>query len=162
MRGSALSSFIAKAGQILVDKKAEAIVTAELARDNYPPATDVGHIVADFDALRAAVVTAHTPNAWDHLTEAYGPEAVKDSLNKVVKNLLPNKTLRRVKQYLRREARKPMDMGVKQYIMHVYRINTKEIARCPPVFDNAQCLTPDEIIDILLFRTPKSWQREIQ
>jgi len=51
MRGSALSAFIAKAGLVLVGKKAEAIVTAELARDNYPPATDAGHIVADLVSL---------------------------------------------------------------------------------------------------------------
>jgi len=161
MRGSALSSFIAKAGSILVTKKAKAIATDEQARDNYPVATDAGHVIADFNALRAAVVTANRCNPLDHLTEAYGPQVVKDSLNKVVKNLLPNKTLQRVKRYLRREARKPLDMGVKQYIMHIYRINTKEIAHCPPTFDNAQCLTPDEIIDILLFGTPKSWQREM-
>jgi len=160
MRGSALSNFIAKAGTILVDKKAEAIVAAELARDNYPAATNAGHVIADFNALLAAVVTANTRDPLDHLNEAYGPEVVKDSLNEVVKNLLPNKT-QRVKQYLRREARKPMDMGVKQYIMHIYRINTEEIARCPPAFDNTQCLTPDKIIDILLFGTPKSWQREM-
>jgi len=52
-------------------------------------------------------------------------------------------------------------MGVKQCIMHVYRINTEEIACCPPAFDDTQCLTPDEIINILLFGTPKSWQREM-
>jgi len=156
-----LSSFIAKAGGILVDKKAEAIVACELARDNYPPATDAGHIVADFNALRAAALTATTRDTLDYLTEAYGPDVIKDSLNEVVKNLLPNKTFQRVKRYLRREARKPIDMGAKQYIMHIYLINTKEIARCPPAFDHTQCLTPDEIINILLFGTPKSWQREM-
>jgi len=52
-------------------------------------------------------------------------------------------------------------MSVKQYIMHIYRINTEEIARCPPAFDRNQCLTNDEIIDILLWGTPKSWQREM-
>jgi len=45
-------------------------------------------------------------------------------------------------------------MGVKQHIMHIHCINTEEIARCPPTFDHAQCLTPDEIIDILLFGAP--------
>jgi len=123
MRGSTMSSFIAKAGNILVNKKAKAIVTAELARDNYPAATDAGHIIADFNALCAAVVTANTRNTLDHLSENYGQQVVIDSLNEVVKILLPNKTLQRVKQYLRREARKPMDMGVKQHIMHIYRIN---------------------------------------
>jgi len=34
-------------------------------------------------------------------------------------------------------------------------------ARCPPACDNAQCLTPDKIIGILLFGTPKSWQRKM-
>ena len=161
MRGSALSAFVAKAGLLLVARKADAIVTAETARDNYPPAADAGHVVAHFAALRTAVITATTRDALDYLTEAYGPDVVKDSLNEVVKNLLPNKTLQRVKRYLRREARKPMDMSVKQYIMHIYRINTEEIARCPPAFDRTQCLGDDEIIDILLFGTPKSWQREM-
>jgi len=97
----------------------------------------------------------------DHLTKACGPEVVKDLLNKVVKNLLPNKTLQRVKRCLRREARKPLDVGAKQHIMHVHRIHTKEIARCPPAFNNTQCLTPNEIIDVLLFGTPKSWRHEM-
>jgi len=138
-----------------VDKKARAIVAAELARDNYPMATKARHVIADLTASCIAVTTATTCNTLDHLSEAYGPDVVKDSLNKVVKNLLPSKTLQRVKRYLRREAGKPLDMGVKQYIMHIYRINTKEIARCPPAFNNTQCLTPDEIIDILLFGTPR-------
>jgi len=161
MRGSALSSFIAKAGAILVSRKADTIVACELARDNYPPATDAGHIAANFNVLRAAALTATTRDTLDYLNENCGPEVVKDSLNEVVKNLLPNKTLQRVKRHLRREARKPIDVGAKQHIMHVYRINTEEIARCPPAFDDTQCLTPDEIIDILLFGTPKSWQREM-
>jgi len=136
-------------------------VTAKQARDNYPAATVAGHVIADFTALYVAVTTATTRNTLDHLSEAYGPDVVKDSLNKVIKNLLPNKTLQHVKRYLRREARKPLDMGVKQCIMHVYGINTEEIACCPPAFNNTQCLTPDEIIDILLFGAPKSWQREM-
>jgi len=45
--------------------------------------------------------------------------------------------------------------------MHIYRINTEEIPHCPPVFDNCQCLSDDEIIDILLFSAPKSWQQEM-
>jgi len=97
MRGSALSSFIAKAGAILVNKKADATVACELARDDCPPATDAGHIAADFNVLRAAVLTATTRGTLDYLNENYGPEVVKDSLNEVVKNLLPNKTLQRVK-----------------------------------------------------------------
>jgi len=46
-----LGSFIVKAGNILVNKKAEAIVDLKTARDNCPPATDAGHVVADFNAF---------------------------------------------------------------------------------------------------------------
>ena len=98
----------------------------------------------------------------NHLSEGYGVNVVTNTLNDAVKHLLPNKTLQRVKRYLRREARRPVDMSVKQHIMHIYRINTKEeIPRCPPAFNNTQCLGDDEIVDILLFGTPKSWQREM-
>jgi len=45
--------------------------------------------------------------------------------------------------------------------MHICCINTEEIARCPPAYNHTQCLTPNEIIDILLLGTPKSWQREM-
>jgi len=135
MRGSALSSFESAAMVILVNKKASAIVHAEQARDNYPPDTNAAHGAGIVAGLQAAVTTANTREALDYLSEAYGPEEVKDSLNGVVKNLLPNKILQCVKRYLRREARKPVCMSVKQYIMHIYHINTKEIARCPPVFD---------------------------
>jgi len=75
--------------------------------------------------------------------------------------LLPNKILQRVKRYLRCEARKPIDMTVREYLMHILRINTQEVPRLPPNFNNAQSLGNDEIIDILLFGMPKSWQREM-
>jgi len=80
-----------------VSKKAKAIVLAKTARDNYPAATEAGHVVADFNALRVAVTTATTRDTLDYLNKNCGPDVVKDSLNKVVKNLLPNKTLQRVK-----------------------------------------------------------------
>ena len=135
MRGSALSSFVSAAMVILVNKKASAIVHAEQARDNYPPDTNAAHDAGIFVGLRTVVTTATNCDALDHLTKACVPEVVRDSLNKVLKNLLPNKTLQRVKRYLRCEARKPVDLSVKQHIMHIYCINTEEITHCPPEFD---------------------------
>jgi len=52
-------------------------------------------------------------------------------------------------------------MSAKQHIMHIYRINTEEIPCCPAVFNNTQCLGDDEIVDVLLFGTPKSFQQEM-
>jgi len=62
---------------------------------------------------------------------------------------------------LRREARKPVDMGVREHLMHILRINSQEIPRLPPHFNATQMLSDDEIVDILLFGTPKSWQQEM-
>ena len=76
-------------------------------------------------------------------------------------SLLPNKVLQRVKRYLRREARKPFDMNIKAYYMHVMRINAEEIPRLPPLYSTMQSLGEDEVVDILLYGTPKSWQREM-
>jgi len=45
--------------------------------------------------------------------------------------------------------------------MHILRINSQEIPRLPPHFNATQMLSDDEIVDILLFGAPKSWQREM-
>jgi len=73
----------------------------------------------------------------------------------------PQQILQCVKCYLRHEARKPIDMGIKTYLMHIIRINMQEIPWLPPNFNVAQHLSDDEVVDILLFGTPKSWQREM-
>ena len=86
---------------------------------------------------------------------------VEQALNHMMTTLLPNKILQRVKRYLRREARKPYDMDVKTYYMHIQRINGEEIPHLPPNFEKDQSLGKDEIVDILLFGTPKSWQKEM-
>jgi len=59
-----------------VNKKANVIVHAKQARDNYPAAADAAHVMADFAALRVAVTTANNRKPLDHLTEPYGPEVV--------------------------------------------------------------------------------------
>jgi len=74
---------------------------------------------------------------------------------------LPNKVLQRVKHHMRREARKPIDMDVKSYHMNITRINSEEIPKLPPKFDETQSPAEDEIVDILLHGTPKSWQKEM-
>ena len=52
-------------------------------------------------------------------------------------------------------------MKVKTYYMNILRMNNEEIPRLPPNFNNAQKIPNDELVDILLFGTPKSWQREM-
>ena len=93
--------------------------------------------------------------------QALGVAIIDAVIQDMVAVLLPTKILQRVQRYLRREARKPIDMGIRTYRMHIIRINSQEITRLPPNFNNAQMLSEDKIIDILLFGTPKSWQREM-
>ena len=93
--------------------------------------------------------------------QALGAPVIDAAVQDVVAVLLPTKILKRVKRHLRREAMKPIDMGIRTCLMHVIRIDSQEIALLPPNFNDAQMLSEDEIIDIPLFGTPKSWQRKM-
>jgi len=81
---------------------------------------------------------------------------VNNALNQLMTGLLPNKVLQRVKRYLQREARKPFDTSINSYYMNIMHINSEEIPRLPPYFTETQSLAKDEIVDILLYGTPKS------
>jgi len=61
---------------------------------------------------------------------------------------------------LRREYRKLAGMRVRDYFQHLVFINTQELPRLPP-FQDGQFFTESDLIDILLFATPKIWQREM-
>ena len=78
------------------------------------------------------------------------------ALDFVVAELLPRHILAKVKRTMRREMRKPVDMKVCAYHQQLLRINSEEVASLPP-FGPDQVLKSDELCDILLFRTPKSW-----
>ena len=78
----------------------------------------------------------------------------------VLFNLMPAKVLAKVKRQVRRDMRKPVDMKVRAYFQNLTRINEEEIP-CLPPFGVNQALTPDELLDILLHGTPRSWQNEM-
>ena len=84
-----------------------------------------------------------------------------DLANKhMIERLIPRNTLARVKRYLRRECRKPRDMKVRNYLQHLLRMNLEELPNLPP-FQATQSLGGDEMLDIVLYGTPKSWQKEM-
>ena len=87
-------------------------------------------------------------------------EHVDKALRHVLTSLMPRKVLARVKRYLRRSCRKPNYMKIRDYVQHLFRINSDEIPLLPP-FGRNQNLQADEMLDIILFGTPKSWQREM-
>ena len=51
-------------------------------------------------------------------------------------------------------------MKVRDYVSHVTHINDQELPMVPP-FSMANSLSDDEILDIILYGTPKSWQAEM-
>jgi hypothetical protein len=63
--------------------------------------------------------------------------------------------------HLRRDTQKPVDMKVRKYYQALLRINNKELPNLPP-FGAGQALSQDEMIDILLHGTPRSWQNETE
>lgn len=104
----------------------------------------------------AAKATLRAAGSDPHLTD----DMFKEALDYMFENLMPKKTLQRVKRYLRRECRKPADMKVRTYFQHLTRINGEEISSLPPFAANQE-LTADEIVDIILYGVPKSWIREM-
>ena len=117
--------------------------------------TNEARINGEITAIRARTKEQHLADAHT------GHVIVTEAINALLTTLMSNKILQRVKRYLCREARKPLDMKVKAYLLHVDRINHEEIPGLPPNYNTAQSLGPDEISDILLCGTPQSWQREM-
>jgi len=151
--GAALSGFNHNVQVLAGPARATLTATAQAAVN-----ADDGTNTARRTALDTHLAAMQALTDETVLAQNGGLQTIQTALNGMVTMLLPNKILQRVKRYLRREARKPIDMTVREHLMHVPRVNTQEIPRLPPNFNNAQSLGDDEIIDILLFGTPKSWQ----
>ena len=101
--------------------------------------------------------TLVTNNGVDHYRTA---DHLTDAKRVVLFSLMPAKVLAKVKRQVRRDMRKPVDMKVRAYCQNLTRINSEEIP-CLPPFHAQQGLTLDEILDILLYGTPRSWQNEM-
>ena len=82
------------------------------------------------------------------------------ALQVVLQNLLPARVLPKVKRQMRREMRKPLEMKVRAYCQYLVRLNQHDLPNLPP-FCQGQELSQDELLDILLCGTPRSWQNEM-
>ena len=112
------------------------------------------------DAADDVAATAIHAEGPDHANNAHF-DHVENGLKHAVQQLLPQRVLARVKRYIRRECRKPAGMKVRTYFNHLMRINVDELDRLPP-FEDDQKFSQDELLDIILFGTPKSWQKEME
>jgi hypothetical protein len=62
---------------------------------------------------------------------------------------------------MRCKMRKPADMKTRQYVNHLFRINFDELKLLPPFGGAAQSLSNEELLEIVLFGIPKSWNKEM-
>ena len=111
-------------------------------------------------AVAAATAANKAAEQAKPLTDYLTSRMIRDAKRELIKGVVPNKIVAMVKRYLRREARKPADMKVRAYYQHLLRINNDELVQLPP-FRPDQNMGEDELIDILVFGTPKSWTREM-
>ena len=109
---------------------------------------------AEADAGRKATLQARAPITF------LDARTLREAKRALIKGIVPNKIVAMVKRYLRRECRKPPDMKIRAYYQHLLRINNDELPMLPP-FNPAQNMSDDELIDILIYATPKSWMREM-
>ena len=108
------------------------------------------------DAARRAIVDEPDLDIADN----QDLQDITCACQEVLTQAMPRKVLAKVKRYLRRECRKPSDMKVRSYVQHIRRMNNEELPNMPP-FGQNQNLGADELLDIVLFGTPKAWQREM-
>lgn len=104
----------------------------------------------------AARVDRRNEGRRGHVTN----DIILTAKRELMSSLIPKKAVTLIKRYLRREARKPADMKVRAYYQHLVRMNSDEIP-CLPPFGLDQNLPDDEITDILVYGTPRSWSREM-
>ena len=139
-------------------------VTSESCYGNFVMALNAAAQVAKNADIRQAIedsdATAQATAEAQDLEHYYSFDRVKDAIPEVIRHNIPYKCLQKVKRHLRRNCRKPLDMKVRVYANHLQRINSEELPQIPPL-DINNSLSLDEIVDILLFGTPKAWQREM-
>ena len=84
--------------------------------------------------------------------------AYEDSIKALAVHVFPIRALRLQKQYMRRFLRKPMAMTTREFVTRVQQIN--DYLEYFPPFADEQKLPEDELLDILEFSIPNSWQAE--
>ena len=86
---------------------------------------------------------------------------IPTGLQRMMTCSLPRQALAKVKRALCRDMRKPSDMKVRQCCQPLTPVNNEEITGLPPAFDDTQKLSNEEMMDVILFGAPRTWQNEM-
>ena len=84
-------------------------------------------------------------------------ENYQETMEHLGSHVFPTKALQKQKRYMRRVLRKPRDLTTRDYVARVCEINNL-LASFPGADENSK-LPEDELLDILEFGMPNSWQR---
>ena len=85
---------------------------------------------------------------------------VTSVMQHVATELMPFRTLAKVRRRLKRQTRKPADMKIRTFVSHFLRINNEELDWIPP-FQTSNKLAMDELLEIWQFAIPNSWLRKL-
>ncbi len=101
--------------------------------------------------------------AFDASAEILGNETNDNfvlALAALTEHIFPARALQTQKRYMRRYLRKPADVSIREHVARVIEIN-KLIEQFPPMREggNAVALPDDELLDLLEFGCPNSWQK---
>jgi hypothetical protein len=115
------------------------------------------HLVASRNAAAAQrnVVLA------EPLDNHHEVEDIMEAIRFMMSKIMPHPALAHAKCFFRHECCKPHDMKVQEYLQRLLRINRTELIAMSPHAEN-QSLSDDELLDILLFGTPCSWQHKME
>lgn len=83
-------------------------------------------------------------------------------LNDLTEHIFPARALQTQKRYMRRYLRKPVDTSIREYTARVVELNAY-LPRFPEPRAGvaATALEDDELLDVLEFGCPNSWQRQM-
>ena len=112
------------------------------------------------EAAKQAAKDAIIAQGWEHADNNQLGH-IRLALNDTLASLMPKKILARCKRHLRRHCRKPRDMKIREYCHLVSMMNSQEFTHLPPWGRNQE-LPDDEILDIIIFGIPKSWEKEME
>jgi hypothetical protein len=108
------------------------------------------------------LVMGDTLAVFDNAAQTHGNETNANfelCLRDVSTHIFPQRALAHQKRYMRRYMRKPREVAMREFAARVAEMN-EYLSQFPP-FDNDQSLTNEEIVDILEFAVPNSWQKSM-
>ena len=108
------------------------------------------------------LITGDTLAVFNKAAQEHGNETnvtFLQCLQDVTNHIFPQCALSFQKRYMRRYLRKPRDMPTREFVARISEMN-EYLKQFPPFEDN-QAIDDEEIIDIVEFGIPSSWQKSM-